>query len=257
MINKDKLIQINYILDRAIPITNRRGVYIGIDRPTKDIVYIGQANDYWKRASVSLKEEIKKKQTDICKNYNCDEILFIPCKSNEEMNELEKNLILFYCPYYNSQLNKYFYKNEPIRKLKQIFRNFHNRNLFGYEIQFILEVIRNPYGNHYNIAKRLLEDYSSIEKYHQINKKASELKIFLHSQWDLIKGIERSEDEKIEQKKILEETNNNMKSIYKENSSTLLGGIPSPFKLKTLEEKRRNLRNPITNKYILNQYKNI
>ena len=124
MINKDKLIQINYILDRAIPITNRQGVYIGIDRPTKDIVYIGKANDYWKRASVSLKEEIKKKQTDICKNYNCDEILFIPCKSNEEMNELEKNLILFYCPYYNSQHNKYFYNNEPIRKLKQIFRNF-------------------------------------------------------------------------------------------------------------------------------------
>ena len=73
MINKDKLIQINYILDRSIPITNRRGVYIGIDRPTKDIVYIGQANDYWKRASVSLKEEIKKKQTDICKN-NCLEL---------------------------------------------------------------------------------------------------------------------------------------------------------------------------------------
>ena len=257
MINKDKLIQINYILDRAIPITNRRGVYIGIDRPTKDIVYIGQANDYWKRASVSLKEEIKKKQTDICKNYNCDEILFIPCKSNEEMNELEKNLIMFYCPYYNNQHNKYFYKNGTVRKLKQIFRNFYNRNLFGYEIQFIIEVVRYKYGNHYNIAKKVLEDYSSIEKYHQINKKASELKIFLHSQWDLIKGIERSEDEKIEQKKILEETYNNMKPIYKENSSTLLGGFPTPFKKETLAEKRINLRNPITNKYISNQYKNI
>ena len=48
-----------------------------------------------------------------------------------------------------------------------------------------------------------------------------------------------------------------MKEIYKKNSSTLLCGIPTPLKLKTLKEKRRSLRNPITNKYILNQYKNI
>ena len=250
---KDNLIKINYIINRAIPIANRRGVYIGIDTPTKDIVYIGKAKDYWKRASVSLKEEIKKKQTDICKDYNCDEIFFIPCKSNEEMSILEKSLIKFYRPYYNNIYNKTFYKDESIRKLKQIFRNFHKRNLYDYEIQFILEANINIHKciNHYNIAKNVLIKYSNIKKYHQINKKASELNIFLHSQWDLLKGIERSENEKIEQKKILEETNNNMKPFYKENSSTLLCGFPTPFKIETLAEKRRKLINPITRKQIL------
>ena len=222
--DKKKLKQINYILERATPITDRRGVYIGINKPTGDIIYIGKAKDYWKRTPNSLEKEIKNKQDDVCQDYGCSSIAFIPCVSDEEMNEVEKKLIKFYRPYYNKDYNKEhsinYYKNETVRKMKQVFRTGHKRKMLKeHEIPFIISVVgKRGNVNFYNLAKEVMLAHSNIDE-HKINKEARELSVFIESQWNFKEGKERGEEEKIERKRVAEHNNKENEQTYRAFSS--------------------------------------
>ena len=42
----EKIYSINYLILRAIPLTNRMGVYVGINNQYEEIVYVGKAKDF-------------------------------------------------------------------------------------------------------------------------------------------------------------------------------------------------------------------
>ena len=102
---------ISYLLQRSMPLTNRMGVYVGLNTKYNDVVYIGKAQDYWKRTPDSLEKKIKSLQDEECKDYGCDNITFIPCNTMKEMDEKERELIKFWKPYYNQQHNIGYFMN--------------------------------------------------------------------------------------------------------------------------------------------------
>ena len=42
----EKIYSINYLILRAIPLTNRMGVYVGINKQYEEIVYVGQGKGF-------------------------------------------------------------------------------------------------------------------------------------------------------------------------------------------------------------------
>lgn len=48
---------ISYLLQRSMPLTNRMGVYAGLNTKYNEVVYIGKAKDYWKRTPDSLEKD--------------------------------------------------------------------------------------------------------------------------------------------------------------------------------------------------------
>ena len=204
---------ISYLLQTGMPLTNRMGVYMGLNKKYGEVVYVGKSKDYWKRTPDSLEKKIKKLQRDynIDQDYGCDLITFTPCETVKEMNELEIKQIEFWHPYYNDQHNKDHFLNFRNKRLREILRQELGRNLHTYEIkfsQFALShyVLGNP---HYELAKQDIINYSGIvkkghegfdlsrKKCKKINSLARQLSRIISIHYDYSKPYqERTEEEK-------------------------------------------------------------
>jgi len=162
----EKAYSIGYLVQKSIPLANRMGVYCGINKQYKEVVYIGKSKDYYKRIPSSLEEKIKSKQDENCKDYGCELIAFIPCNTVQEMDKLEIDLIKFWKPYYNQQHNLGYYKNNTNKRLREILRKEFKRNLYTYEILFSQNALKNYYsmGNTFNLAKHYIKSNSTIGK---------------------------------------------------------------------------------------------
>ena len=208
----EKIYSINYLILRAIPLTNRMGVYMGINKQYEEIVYVGQAKDFYKRIPNSLEEKIKSLQNESCKDYGCELYSFIPCNTEEEMNKLEINLINYWKPYYNQQHNSDYYMNNDNKRLREILRKEFTRNLQTYEILFSHHALKNYYsgrGNVFGLAKEYIKSSSTIgntkknkeQAEKEINRFARKLENIISIHYDYFKRCERTEEKKEEKLK--------------------------------------------------------
>ena len=203
----EKAYSIGYLLQRSMPLSNRMGVYLGINKQYEEIVYIGKSKDYWKRTPSSLEETIKSKQNENCKDYGCELISFIPCNTVQEMDKLEIDLITYWKPYYNRQHNSSYYMNNNNKRLREILRKELRRNLYTYEILFSQNALKNYYsgGSPFDLAKHYIKSNSTIgktrknedQKEKEINRFALKLHSIMFINYDSFKPFyERIEEEK-------------------------------------------------------------
>ena len=159
----EKSYSIGYLLQKSMPLTNRMGIYLGINKQYEEVVYVGKSKDYWKRTPSSLEEKIKAKQNENCKDYGCELITFIPCNTVEERDKLEIDLINYWKPYYNQQHNSGYYMNNNNKRLREILRKEFKRNLYAHEILFSQNALKNYYsrGSVFGLAKYYIK-YNSI-----------------------------------------------------------------------------------------------
>ena len=208
----EKIYSINYLILRAIPLTNRMGVYVGINKQYEEIVYVGKAKDFYKRIPNSLEEKIKSKQNENCKDYGCELYSFIPCRTEEEMNKLEIDLINYWKPYYNQQHNSDYYMNNDNKRLREILRKEFARNLQTHEILFSHHALKNYYsgrGNVFGLAKESIKSSSTIgntkknkeQAEKEINRFARKLENIISIHYDYFKRCERTEEKKEEKLK--------------------------------------------------------
>ena len=190
-----------------MPLANRMGIYLGINRQYSEVVYIGKAKDYWKRIPNSLEKRIKSLQNENCKDYGCELISFIPCNTVEEKDKLEIDLITYWKPYYNLQHNVTYYMNNDNKRLREILRKEFGRNLHTYEILFSQHALKNYYserGNVFGLAKEYIQSNSTIgstkknkeQAEKEINSFARKLKNIISIHYDYLKHCERTEKEK-------------------------------------------------------------
>jgi len=188
------------------------GVYVGINKQYKEIVYVGQAKDFYKRIPNSLEEKIKSLQNESCKDYGCELYSFIPCNTEEEMNKLEINLINYWKPYYNQQHNSDYYMNNDNKRLREILRKEFARNLQTHEILFSHHALKNYYsgrGNVFGLAKESIKSSSTIgntkknkeQAEKEINRFARKLENIISIHYDYFKRCERTEEKKEEKLK--------------------------------------------------------
>ena len=208
----EKIYSINYLILRAIPLTNRMGVYVGINKQYEEIVYVGKAKDFYKRIPNSLEEKIKSLQNENCKDYGCELYSFIPCNTEEEMNKLEIDLITYWKPYYNQQHNSNYYMNNDNKRLREILRKEFTRNLQTHEILFSHHALKNYYsgrGNVFGLAKEYIKSSSTIgntkknkeQTEKEINRFARKLENIISIHYDYFKRCERTEEKKEEKLK--------------------------------------------------------
>ena len=208
----EKIYNINYLILRAIPLTNRMGVYVGINKQYEEVVYVGKAKDFYKRIPNSLEEKIKSLQNENCKDYGCELYSFIPCNTEEEMNKLEIDLITYWKPYYNQQHNSDYYMNNDNKRLREILRKEFTRNLHTYEILFSHHALKNYYsgrGNVFGLAKEYIKSSSTIgntkknkeQTEKEINRFARKLENIISIHYDYFKRCERTEEKKEEKLK--------------------------------------------------------
>ena len=208
----EKIYSINYLILRAIPLTNRMGVYVGINKQYEEVVYVGKSEDFYKRIPNSLEEKIKSLQNENCKDYGCELYSFIPCNTEEEMNKLEINLITYWKPYYNQQHNSDYYMNNDNKRLREILRKEFARNLYTYEILFSHHALKNYYsgrGNVFGLAKEYIKSSSTIgntkknkeQTEKEINSFARKLENIISIHYDYFKRCERTEEKKEEKLK--------------------------------------------------------
>ena len=208
----EKIYSINYLILRAIPLTNRMGVYVGINKQYEEIVYVGKAKDFYKRIPNSLEEKIKSLQNENCKDYGCELYSFIPCNTEEEMNKLEIDLITYWKPYYNQQHNSDYYMNNDNKRLREILRKEFTRNLQTHEILFSHHALKNYYsgrGNVFGLAKEYIKSSSTIgntkknkeQTEKEINRFARKLENIISIHYDYFKRCERTEEKKEEKLK--------------------------------------------------------
>ena len=190
-----------------MPLANRMGIYLGMNRQYSEVVYIGKAKDYWKRIPNSLEKRIKSLQNENCKDYGCELISFIPCNTVEEKDKLEIDLITYWKPYYNLQHNVAYYMNNDNKRLREILRKEFGRNLHTYEILFSHHALKNYYserGNVFGLAKEYIKSNSTIgstkknkeQAEKEINSFARKLKNIISIHYDYLKHCERTEKEK-------------------------------------------------------------
>ena len=198
----EKIYSISYLLQKSMPLANRMGIYLGMNRQYGEVVYIGKAKDYWKRIPNSLEEKIKSLQNESCKDYGCELISFIPCNTVEEMKKLEIDLITYWKPYYNHQHNIPYYMNNDNKRLREILRKEFGRNLHTYEILFSQHALKNYYsgwGNVFSLAKEYIKSSSTIgntkknkeQKEKEINSVARKLENIISIHYDYLKHCER------------------------------------------------------------------
>ncbi len=200
----EKVYSIGYLLPKSMPLANRMGVYLGINKQYEEVVYVGKSKDYWKRIPNSLEEKIKSKQNENCKDYGCELISFIPCNTVEEMAQLEIDLIIYWKPYYNQQHNSDYYMNNDNKRLREILRKEFGRNLHTYEILFSQHALRNYYskwGNVFGLAKEYIKSNSTIgntrkkeQAEKEINSFARKLENIISIHYDYFKRCERTHE---------------------------------------------------------------
>jgi|TARA_R100000742_G_C4256244_1_gene74110 hypothetical protein len=203
----EKSYSIGYLLQKSMPLTNRMGIYLGINKQYEEVVYVGKSKDYWKRTPSSLEEKIKAKQNENCKDYGCELITFIPCNTVEEMDKLEIDLITYWKPYYNQQHNSGYYMNNNNKRLREILRKEFKRNLYAHEILFSQNALKNYYsrGSVFGLAKYYIK-YNSIigktkkneeQKEKEINRFAVKLHSIIYINYNYLPPRnERTEEEK-------------------------------------------------------------
>ena len=203
----EKSYSIGYLLQKSMPLTNRMGIYLGINKQYEEVVYVGKSKDYWKRTPSSLEEKIKAKQNENCKDYGCELITFIPCNTVEEMDKLEIDLINYWKPYYNQQYNSGYYMNNNNKRLREILRKEFKRNLYAHEILFSQNALKNYYsrGSVFGLAKYYIK-YNSIigktkkneeQKEKEINRSAIKLHSIIYINYNYLPPRnERTEEEK-------------------------------------------------------------
>jgi len=203
----EKSYSIGYLLQKSMPLTNRMGIYLGINKQYEEVVYVGKSKDYWKRTPSSLEEKIKAKQNENCKDYGCELITFIPCNTVEEMDKLEIDLINYWKPYYNQQHNSGYYMNNNNKRLREILRKEFKRNLYAHEILFSQNALKNYYsrGSVFGLAKYYIK-YNSIigktkkneeQKEKEINRSAIKLHSIIYINYNYLPPRnERTEEEK-------------------------------------------------------------
>ena len=204
----EKIYSISYLLQKSIPLTNRMGIYLGINKQYEEVVYIGKAKDFYKRIPNSLEEKIKSLQNESCKDYGCELYSFIPCNTEEEMNKLEIDLITYWKPYYNQQHNSDYYMNNDNKRLREILRKEFTRNLQTYEILFSHHALKNYYsrrGSTFHLAKEYIKSNSTIgntkknkeQAEKEINRFARKLENIISIHYDHLKHCERTEEKKV------------------------------------------------------------
>ena len=204
----EKVYSIGYLLQKSMPLTNRMGIYFGMNKQYEEVVYIGQAKDYWKRTPNSLEEKIKSLQNENCKDYGCELISFIPCNTVEEKDKLEIDLITYWKPYYNYQHNVAYYMNNDNKRLKEILRKKFARNLHTYEILFSHHALKNYYsrrGSTFHLAKEYIKSNSTIgntkknkeQKEKEINSVARKLENIISIHYDYLKHCERTTNSRL------------------------------------------------------------
>ena len=203
----EKSYSIGYLLQKSMPLTNRMGIYLGINKQYEEVVYVGKSKDYWKRTPSSLEEKIKAKQNENCKDYGCELITFIPCNTVEERDKLEIDLINYWKPYYNQQHNSGYYMNNNNKRLREILRKEFKRNLYAHEILFSQNALKNYYsrGSVFGLAKYYIK-YNSIigktkkneeQKEKEINRSAIKLHSIIYINYNYLPPRnERTEEEK-------------------------------------------------------------
>ena len=205
----EKVYSIGYLLQKSMPLTNRMGIYLGINKQYEEVVYVGKSKDYWKRIPNSLEEKIKSLQNENCKDYGCELIYFIPCNTVEAMDKLEIDLITYWKPYYNQQHNSDYYMNHDNKRLREILRKEFRRNLHTYEILFSQHALKNYYsdrGNVFGLAKEYIKSNSTIgntkknkeQTEKEINSFARKLENIISVHYDYLKHCERTEEKKVE-----------------------------------------------------------
>ena len=190
-----------------MPLANRMGVYVGINKQYEEVVYVGKSKDFYKRIPNSLEKNIKSLQNENCKDYGCELYSFIPCNTEEEMNKLEIDLITYWKPYYNQQHNSDYYMNNDNKRLRETLRKEFRRNLYTYEILFSQHALKNYYserGNVFGLAKEYIKSNSTIgstkknkeQAEKEINSFARKLENIISIHYDYLKHCERTEKEK-------------------------------------------------------------
>jgi len=192
---------IGYVSQKSMQLENRMGIYLGVNKQYKEIIYVGKSIDYWKRTPNSLEKKIKSLQNENCKDYGCELISFIPCETETEMNKKEIKLIKHWKPYYNSQHNVSYYMNNENKRLREILRKKFKRNLCTYEIIFSHNALNKYYSGSsiFYFAKDCIERYSKIGKdkknkeqeEKEINIFARELEKIISFYYDYLKRCER------------------------------------------------------------------
>ena len=204
----EKVYSIGYLLQKSMPLTNRMGIYFGMNKQYEEVVYIGRAKDYWKRTPNSLEEKIKSLQNENCKDYGCELYSFIPCDTVEEMNKLEIDLITYWKPYYNKLHNIPYYMNNDNKRLREILRKEFERNLHTYEILFSQHALKNYYsgrGNVFGLAKEYIKSNSTIgntkknkeQTEKEINSFARKLENIISIHYDYLKHCERTTNSRL------------------------------------------------------------
>ena len=206
----EKIYSINYLILRAIPLTNRMGVYVGINKQYEEVVYVGRSEDFYKRIPNSLEEKIKSLQNENCKDYGCELHHFRPCNTVEEMKKLEIDSITYWKPYYNYQHNVAYYMDNDNKRLREILRKEFGRNLRSHEIRFSQDALKNYYsgrGSTFHLAKEYIKSNSPIgntkknkeQKEKEINSVARKLENIISIHYDYFKHFcERTEGKKVE-----------------------------------------------------------
>ena len=205
---------IGYLLQKSMPLANRMGVYVGINKQYEEVVYVGKSKDFYKRIPNSLEKNIKSLQNENCKDYGCELITFIPCNTVQEMDKLEIDLITYWKPYYNQQHNSDYYMSNDNKRLREILRKEFRRNLYTYEILFSQHALKNYYsgewGNVFGLAKHYIKSNSTIgktkkneeQKEKEINRFALKLHSIMFINYDSFKPFyERVEKEKERKRK--------------------------------------------------------
>ena len=198
----EKVYSIGYLLQKGMPLANRMGIYLGINKQYEEVVYVGRSEDFYKRIPNSLEEKIKSLQNENCKDYGCELYSFIPCNTVEEMKKLEIDLITYWKPYYNYQHNVPYYMNNDNKRLREILRKEFGRNLHTYEILFSHHALKNYYsgrGSTFHLAKHYIKSNSTIgntkknkeQKEKEINSVARKLENIISIHYDYLKHCER------------------------------------------------------------------
>jgi len=202
----EKAYSIGYLLQKSMPLANRMGIYLGINKQYEEVVYVGESKDYWQRTPNSLEKKIKSLQNENCKDYGCELISFRPCNTIEEMKKLEIDLITYWKPYYNYQHNSDYYMNNDNKRLREILRKEFGRNLHTYEILFsqhALKIYYSERGNVFGLAKEYIKSNSTIgntkknkeQTEKEINSFARKLENIISIHYDYFKRCERTEEE--------------------------------------------------------------
>ena len=83
---------ISYLLQTGMPLTNRMGVYMGLNKKYGEVVYVGKSKDYWKRTLAECFIKNESISSYMVKNgYACDYVKYSKGKYAKEQKHAKSN----------------------------------------------------------------------------------------------------------------------------------------------------------------------